>query len=160
MIPKWLRLLQALPGYPNIALQRLTVAFYVGSARESLDVREASAEEALHELENLVGAFVEEAPPEKVVRIFRCGSIKQPVVELMDALYCSATLHGIESKSQGRRTLVFDPEFAPVGLPSVQGVAEKLYQELGEQLRASHFSYDKGHYRPFTDKERQFIQEI
>jgi len=159
MTPKWLRLLQALPAYPNIARQRLTVAFYMGSARESLEVREVSVDEARHELENLIDAFIEQAPPEKTVRIFRCGSINQPVVELLDARYCSATPHGIESKSQGRRTLIFDPEFAPTGAPSVNGVAEKVFQELGEQLCAGRFSYNNGSYRAFAEKERQFIQE-
>ncbi|MDP3069272.1 MAG: hypothetical protein Q8N18_03240 [Opitutaceae bacterium] len=159
MTPNWLLLLRALPAYPKIARERLTVAFYLGGSRNPSEIQKLSAKDARLELSRLITSFVDDAPFEHAVRIFRCGSIKQPVVELVNARSAGHSQHALESKVQKRCSLVVDPELAPAGMLSISSLTERLLEELEDDVRSNRFSFEGGRYREFSPQERSFIKE-
>lgn len=159
MDPKWLSLHRAIPGNPDIALENLTVNFHVGGSRTSLEESSVSPEEAKRELKALISSIIDLTPPQHVARLFRCGKISQPVITLLSANASVGAVHAFESKAQARRTLVIDPEFASSSPVSVAALVECLFRELGADLCAGRFSYSKGKYRPFTQREKQFIAD-
>ncbi len=159
MTPKWLQLVRAVPSNPHIARDALTVVFLVGATRDSLEERAVSPETGRHELGALIAEFVEQAPSGQVVSISRCGAIRQPVVRLLDAGYSSAARHAVTSESQRLRTLIVEAEFASSVVLSGSSLADKLFEELGSAICAGKFSYRRGRYDVFNDKERRFIDE-
>jgi len=157
MSPKWFQIIQALPGHPGIAREHLAIVFLVGGMRNSLDSRVTSPETARRELFSLLTSFVDETPQEHVVSIFRCANINKPVVRLLSSDHAHYSSHGLDSSIQGRRTVLLDSEFA-VGQPSVPGVTEQLFQELGTAICKGRFSFRAGDYQTYTDYERDFIE--
>ena len=160
MTPTWLLLMRALPAHPKIARERLTVAFYLGSSRSTSEHCKMTPQEVRQELIRLIGSFVDHVPQGYAVRIFRCGAIHQPVVELIDARSAGSSNHALESKVQGRRTFIVDPEFAaPASSLTASSLTERMLQEFESDVCAGRFSFEKGHYREFSDEERKFIED-
>lgn len=159
MASNWLSLLRALPGYPKIARERLTVAFYLGAGRLQAKTQNMSVDEAHRELCHLITSFVNDAPEGKAVRIFRCGAIHQPVVELIGTPNEMTSSHYVISAPQKRRTLIVNPEFDPDNSLSIAGLSEHLLQEFGHDVCAGRFSFENGRYRAFSNEELIFIDE-
>jgi hypothetical protein len=159
MNPKWLEMHRAIPANPHIAHENLTVSFHLGGMRESLEEKAVSSDEAKRELTALIYSVVEHTPPQHVARVFRCAKIGQPVITLLGASASSGAVHAIASATQARQTLVVDPEFATATPVSIQSLVDCLFEELGSDICSARFSYSKGAYHPFTQPERQFIED-
>jgi hypothetical protein len=159
MDPKWLRMHRAIPANPDIAFENLTISFYLGGMRDSLEEKIVSSDEAKRELAALVSSVVEHTPSQHVARIFCCAKIGQPVITLLGAGASVGTMHAIESETQARRTLVVDPEFATASPVSIQSLVNLLFMEVGSDICAARFSYSRGRYHPFTEREKQFITD-
>ena len=145
--------------YPQIAREAPTIAFFIAANRESLESRACSSDDARRELEVLISSFVDDVPSDRIVKVYRCGMIGQPVGKLVDPNQIYPSRHSIESKAQGRKTVIVDQEFDPHGALTISGLADQLLQELGPTICSGRFSYDDGEYHPLTDAERRFIED-
>lgn len=157
MPPKWFQLIKALPGNPRIAREHLSIVFLVGAMRASLETRATSPESGRRELFTLLTSFVNDTPKEHVVSVLRCAYISKPVVRVIPSHYTSDSMPGLDSAIQRRRTVFLSQEFVN-GQPSVAGLTEQLFQEIGTPICEGRFSFRSGDYHFFNGEEIDFIE--
>jgi hypothetical protein len=128
--------------------------------RNPQDTSPKSPEYAKDKISALLNSFLEDAPEDQVVSIYRCADLgNQPVVTYS---YCpdAASLKAVslEPNSKSRRTLVVSEDFAPSGSVSISSLTDQLYQELHSDICAARFSFLEGKYKSFSNDDLNFIE--
>lgn len=136
----------------------LTIPFFIGCSRSSLACVVTQPETAREEIRALLHSFLEDAPADYAVSIYRCLDIGQPVAIQLFSGYSVPNAAGLESQSQGRPTLFVSSEFISAGAVSLATLTERLFTELHSHICAAHFSYISKDYVPFTADDRAFIE--
>lgn len=122
-----------------------------------LKVRSISEDDVRGALTELVTSLVNDMPAQQLVHVTRCAVLGEPVVRPLASRLADYYKHGLESETQKRRTVILDEEFADKASASTDYMVDRLFEELGPQLCAGRFSFEKGNYRPFDDYELDFI---
>lgn len=154
MTPRWFQLMQGQRARGRTAL---TIPFFIGCLRSG-GCGAIPPETAREEIRGLLSSFLEDAPANHAVSIYRCPDIHQPVAIELYAQYSVSKAIGLESRSQSRTTLYVSSEFSIGGASSLASVSDQLFQELQTDICAGRFSFRFGVYTPFTDDDRRFIE--
>src|SRR4051794_14809313 len=101
MTPRWSKLIQAQRLRGRTAL---TIPFILGAQRPHKPGR-LEPEIVKEEIRALLGSFLDDAPADHAVSIYRCPDIKQPVAIEFYAQYSLPAAAGLYSQSQKRTTL-------------------------------------------------------
>ena len=122
----------------------LTIPFFVGCLRPSLNPVVTPPETARAEIHALLYSFLEDCPANHAVSLYRCHNSGQPVVIQFFSNYSAENALGLESQHQNRRTLYIATEFGGDGSSPDEAI-EELFKELHSHICAAHFSYISGH---------------
>ena len=136
----------------------LTIPFLVGSLRSSLASVVTTPETVREEISALLHSFLEDAPADHAVSIYRCLDIGQPVAIQFFSRYSIHKAVSFESRSQNRPTLFVAPEFVSGDAVSLAALTQHLFMELHSHICAARFSHVGTRYVCFTTDDRAFIE--
>ncbi len=144
-----------------------TVPFVVGALRMPIGSVIEDDEECIAELAALIGELIDNTPEGYVLQLRRCGGLRQqpgqpgePVIEAFREAEVLKSPYSMgqemTSESQGRVTMLVFDEFLSEGYDA-DSIATALFEELGEYILASRFSFREGSYQRFNDDDRGIV---